>query len=390
MMGKLSLFIVLLISLVVNGCSKNDSQTIKVGGIWDLTGPTSDAAVLFTDGERDYISYVNSRGGINGRKIELIYDDYAYNILRAEALYHKLVHEDKVVAILGWGTGDSQILSKKAALDKIPFIPCSLTEDLSVVANAPYNFLMGPSYSDQMLVALKYIIDNPVDTTRKPKVAFFYNNTAFGLSPIKAGRDYASANGIDLVAEKIVDLSALDATEQIKSIMDAGGADYGIINQTSNGTATVIRSAYRLNSRMKLITLNWGVDEKVLALTGQAGEGVLGITPFSFPYENIPAMEEVRSAMPVLNRDINSVGRVYLQGWITAKVLLTAMARSGDNLSGEGIRQALEKLENFDTGEIVSPVTYNSKWHKGASLMKIYQIENGRWVRIKDRIEIIK
>jgi branched-chain amino acid transport system substrate-binding protein len=380
----------LIVVLIFSGCGKADQKTIKIGGIWDLTGPTSDAAGPFSDGERDYIKFINASGGINGKQVELIYDDYAYNIPRAEELYRKLVKDQKVCAILGWGTGDSQILHVKAAIDKVPFIPCSLTEDLSVVSEAPYNFLIAASYSDQIRVALKYILDNWTDKARKPRVAFFYNNTAFGRSPIKAGRDYARNHAIDIVGEQIVSLSALDASDQIKAIMNIGGADYGIINQTSTATATVVRTGRRLNSKIKFITLNWGVDEKVLALTGQTGEGLLGVSPFSFPYEDLPGMTEIRAAMPILGRDINGVGLRYLQGWVTAKVLLAGISRAGQDISGQSVRTAIESLKEFDTGNITSPITFSPECHKGSMAVKIYQIRDGRWEFVTNYDEAVK
>ncbi|MBE0557601.1 MAG: ABC transporter substrate-binding protein, partial [Proteobacteria bacterium] len=47
-------------------------QTIKIGGIFDLTGATGDVGAPYAVAARDYINYVNKQGGVNGKKIELI------------------------------------------------------------------------------------------------------------------------------------------------------------------------------------------------------------------------------------------------------------------------------------------------------------------------------
>ena len=58
-------------------------QEIKVGGIFDLTGITSDVGKPFAQGVQDCAcAWVNDNGGINGKKIKLIGADYAYKIDR--------------------------------------------------------------------------------------------------------------------------------------------------------------------------------------------------------------------------------------------------------------------------------------------------------------------
>ena len=63
--------------LVVSaGCgSEGDANAIKVGAIFDLTGPTADVGTDYADGMRGFVDWINLQGGIEGRPIELIYQD---------------------------------------------------------------------------------------------------------------------------------------------------------------------------------------------------------------------------------------------------------------------------------------------------------------------------
>ncbi len=79
-------------------------QTIKIGGIFDLTGATGDVGAPYAVAARDYINYVNKQGGVNGKKIELIDTDYAYKIPQAVSAYKDQVSKG-VIAILGLGYG---------------------------------------------------------------------------------------------------------------------------------------------------------------------------------------------------------------------------------------------------------------------------------------------
>jgi branched-chain amino acid transport system substrate-binding protein len=381
------ILIAILIFALGTACQPAAPQTIKIGGIFDLTGATSDVGINYANGIRDYVEYINSKGGIGGKQVELIYEDYAYNIPRAEELYGRLVKENKVVAILGWGTGDTEALRPKVAADKIPFMSASYAESLADINQAPYNFLIGVSYSDQMRIALRYIADNWTDTSRKPRVVFLYNDSAFGKSPIQDGKDYAAAHGIELLTDQIVALTAQDATEQLKAIEAEGGADYGIIQQTANATATIVRSAQQMGLKTRFIALNWGTDEKSIALAGQAGEGMLGTSPFAFPYEDVPGMVALRAALQTANKDTTKLDIRYVQGWTSAQVLLAAVEKAGANPTGPSVRQALETLTNYDTGGITASLTFSSSNHKGALALKIYQVKNGQWEPISDYIE---
>lgn len=368
------------------GCKPAAPQTIKIGGIFDLTGATSDVGIPYADGIRDYVAYVNGRGGVNGKQVELIYEDYAYNVPRAEELYGRLVKEHHVIAILGWGTGDTEALRPKIAADKVPLMSASYSENLADIGQAPYNFLIGVTYSDQMRIALRYITEHWTDASRKPRVAFFYNDTAFGKSPIQAGRDYAAVHGIEVVPDQIVALAAQDATAQLQAASDAG-ADYGIIQETANATATIIRGARQLNLKLQLIALNWGTDEKVLALAGKSGEGLLGTSPFAFSYEDVTGMTEMRAAVQSMGKDASSLNLRYVQGWTTARVLLAGIEKAGQNPTGESVRRALETFAAYDTGGITAPLTFSPTRHKGALMLKIYQAKNGRWEPVTDYIE---
>ena len=206
--GRVIIVVALMVCL--NGCGPRIPDVIRVGGIFDLTGATNEVGIPYADGVCDYVQYINQQGGINGRQIELIDEDYGYNIERGKELYVRLVEEEDVLIIMGWGTGDTEVLRPLIAADEIPFMSASYSEELTVIETAPYNFLIGVTYSDQMRIALRYILDNWTDTSRPPRVTFIYNDAPFGLSPIQDGRDYAAAHSVEIVDEQIISLSAID------------------------------------------------------------------------------------------------------------------------------------------------------------------------------------
>ena len=113
---------------------------IKVGGIFDLTGITSDVGKTFAQGVRDTVEWTNANGGINGKRIKLIDVDYGYKIPEAVATYKRLVNDEKVVMISGWGTGDTEALKEFVNKDKVPYVSGSFAAALNDPAKTPYNF----------------------------------------------------------------------------------------------------------------------------------------------------------------------------------------------------------------------------------------------------------
>jgi branched-chain amino acid transport system substrate-binding protein len=136
------------------------AEPIKIGALFDLTGATAEVGTPYSIGEQAFIDWKNSQGGIGGRQLQLIHDDYAYQVPKAEELYSKYVTQDKVVAVAGWGTGDTEALKGKISGDKLPFISASYSAALANPSETPYNFLVGTTYSDQLIIGQKWALED--------------------------------------------------------------------------------------------------------------------------------------------------------------------------------------------------------------------------------------
>ena len=386
--AKIRLLAVLLVLVMVAalaGCGgkPESKEPIKIGGIFDITGGTGDVVKPYSEGATDYFKYLNEKGGINGRKVELIGIDYAYKIPQAVDAYNKLTKQDKVVAILGWGTGDTEAMVKFITQDKIPFISGSYSEHLLNIQTNPYNFLVAQSYSDQARMVLKWIKDNWKDGSRKPKVALIYNDSGFGKSPIEDTKKYATENGIDLVDEEIVALTALEATSQLLNLQKKE-PDFALIQETSNATATVLKDAKKLGLKTRFVGLNWASDEKAVKLAESAAEGYIGVIPFAFPYEDVPGMKALKDFNQAKGKNWDERNQKYVQGWVSAMVMAEGIKRAGKDITGEGIRKGLESMNKVDLGGLAAPITFTAQSHRGAVQSKLYEVKNGKFQPISD------
>ena len=119
---------------------------VKVGALNDVTGATSDVGKDYALGIADAIRYVNDNGGVNGKPIKLYQFDYGYRIPEALTKY-KLFKRLGCVAVLGWGTGDTEALSPTVTQDKMPYVSASYSAHLTNPAKTPYNLFAATDYS---------------------------------------------------------------------------------------------------------------------------------------------------------------------------------------------------------------------------------------------------
>ncbi len=357
---------------------------IKVGGIFDLTGITSDVGKPFAQGVRDAVAWVNENGGVNGKRIRLLDQDYGYKIPEAVALYKRLVHDEKVVMIEGWGTGDTEALKESVTKDKIPFFSASFSAHLNDPLKTPYNFFVGPSYSDGLRAWLRWVKEDWKDKSRNPRVAFFYGDNAYGKSPMEAGRRFAKEIGVDLVAEEVLPGIVQDATSQILD-MKQRGADYGFTQVTTPNFSAVLRDARKLGLTTKFGTNLWGMGELLIAVAKDAANGVVGIVPHPPFGENVPGMAKI-VAFHQKNHPNDAHDTNYVRAWSYVMVWSEALRRAdkAGKLDGEGIRAALETMRDFDLGGLAPPVTYTSSDHRPTTRAPIYQVQGGKLVKLKE------
>ena len=76
------------------------------------------------------MAWVNQKGGVNSARLNIDTVDYGYQVPRAVSRYKKWAGE-KVAAIIGWGTADTEALAAFVAQDQIPFISASYAAALT-------------------------------------------------------------------------------------------------------------------------------------------------------------------------------------------------------------------------------------------------------------------
>ena len=358
---------------------------IKIGAIFDLTGATSDVGVTFSEGVRGYVDWLNANGGLEGRTIDLIFQDYAYKVDLAEHLYSQFVLEG-AVAFMGWGTGDTEALRGRVAEDKIPFTSASFSHVLGDPAQAPYNFLLGTSYSDQLVIVLDWIKEHHQGGGDPIVVALMHHPSPFGLSPYEqGGKDYAASKGMRLDKHEMP-RGSTDYTAELTKIRESG-AQYVVFQNTSGPASVALKNAADLGLKASFYCLNWCTNEVTTQLAGPAAEGLVGSVLFSPRHEGATGLDEAEAYLGEHGSSLEEKGLLYGQGWTMARIMLEGVRRAvaeGKELNGENIKASIESLQNFDTGGVTPPITFGPNDHHGMRGMRMYKVQGGKWTPLTE------
>ena len=383
--------VLLLAGLMLFGCgggdekpaetSKKDATPIKVGGLVDLSGPTSSVGSPYADGLKGAVKYINDNGGIDGRMIEFDLQDTAYNVQQGLSLYKKMVNTDHVVCIQGFGSAVTEALVRTLAKDMVPNLSASYSAHLTDPKVAPYNFFIAADYTTQLRAALKYFRESWTEA-RAPRLALIYPDHPYGLAPIEGGKAYATEIGYEIVGEANVALNAIDATTELLPLKEKA-PDFCWIGGTTPSTSVILKSAKNIGMNTVFFTDIWGTDETLPQLAGDAANGSYSNQSASVYGADVPGMkaiEQLTENKPQMTH--------FTRGFVSILVMAEGMKRAAANgpITGESLKTALETLRDFDPMGLAPLISYFPDDHRPNMAVFLYTIQDGKLTFVKEEI----
>jgi branched-chain amino acid transport system substrate-binding protein len=321
---------------------------------------------------------MNEKGGINGRKINLIHEDDQYKIPLAIASFEKLVTKDEVLAILHCGgTPQTMALLPKIEKEKVPVIPPGML----VPMYTPYKryvFSYGSTYSNQIEVLIDYVVHDL--KVKAPKTGIVHWPVEWAKEGAKASKDRLKAYGVEPVGEIELPMGAVDASSQVLS-MKRVGAEYVIIFTLAPGIINFIKTAEKFDYFPTYLTFTWCADDSILKAVGKAAKVYYAGSMFGVWNDGSPGGKELREIAQKYGSS-PKLPTLYIQGYTTTAILVEGLKRAGKNLTVEKFVDALETLKDFDCGGMLSPMTYTPTLHKPSDYSKIVKADTEKLVFI--------
>jgi branched-chain amino acid transport system substrate-binding protein len=366
-------------------------QRIPVGHLMDNSGATSDVGVPYGQGVADALNWVNAtRGGVAGRQLAVSGFDYGYQAPRAIAQYQAWTSRERVVAIQGWGTADTEALIGFVTRDRIPYISGSYSAALTDPNGkarpdskaAPFNFFYGPSYSDAARALVQWAADDwkARGGQGRPKYVHMGANHPYPNSPKEAAETLARELGFEVLAPIVFALTPGDYTAQCLTLKNQG-ANYAYLGNTAGSNISVLRACQAAGVQVQFLGNVWGMDENAMKAAGAAANGVV----FPVRTANVwggtaPGMESVRA----ISRTSDTAGTAYrpvhyLAGVCSAMLMVEAMetaAANGGQVTGERIRDGFYARQDWvpnGFAGVCNPSNFTATDHRGTLRVALYR-----------------
>jgi branched-chain amino acid transport system substrate-binding protein len=257
----------------------------------------------------------------------------------------------------------------------------SYAETLVDPNETPYNFVVATTYSDQMRVALDWIAQ---DAGGNAQVAFFHHDSPFGESPLEAGKEKAGQLGLGFQSYAM----PAEATDYVPQLQRAKGqkATYVVVQNVSSPAAQLAKDIDGQGLDMKFVCLNWCGDELFVELAGPAADGAVAVMPFAPATAEAAGLSEPEQYLQSKGGDLDEQGVHYIQGWYTMAMMAEGIKRAATSgeITGEKIKQALEEVAAFDTGDVSAPIDFSGDSHAGMPASKLYTVKGGTWSTLTD------
>src|ERR1700752_3372979 len=191
MLGKLTAAVAAIMTFAVAAAHAETlgvtESEIKIGATFPFSGPASPLSNT-GKGLIAYVNSVNDRGGINGRKINLITYDDAYSSPNTVEQTRKLIESDEVAFLFSpLGTPGISATIKYVTAKKVPhlFVVSGVTKFTSF-AEFPMTTTGLPSYNTEGRIYARYI----AQTRPNAKIAILYQNDDLGKDFVNAFKGY--------------------------------------------------------------------------------------------------------------------------------------------------------------------------------------------------------
>ncbi len=325
-------------------------NTIRLGQTLPLSGPLTELGTEYRDGAQTYFKWINSRGGVHGRKVELLTLDDGYVVDRTAENAKKLLDED-VFAFFGmFGSANYAALLPLINERSIPSIAPYTGADSLRTANSPTTFWLRASYGDET----EKIVDQ-LTTLGINRIAVFYQDDAFGKAGLAGVEAALAKRKLKVLATGVYDKTKNDVGSAVKAI---GAADPQavVMISTYKPTAAFVKQM-RLSGKLPQFFALSVVGVKALnAELGSESAGIAISQVVPFPDSaTAPVVREMRQ-LPAEMLPPAGITYTTLEGYIAARVAVEGLRRAGPNPSREKFVSALETLKDYDVGGF--PVNY--------------------------------
>jgi ABC-type branched-subunit amino acid transport system substrate-binding protein len=359
---------------------------IRIGQTMPYSGPVSAFGAL-GKGEVGYFRMVNERGGINGRKVNLISLDDGYAPPKTVEQTRRLVESDEVALIFSSiGTAHNTAIAKYLQGKNIPqlFIGSGASKfaDLTQYPQATLG-VQGPFRYEARLYARYALAKNP-----NAKFAVISQNDDFGRDYLLGLKDVLGEKYDSVVAAATYEIQDPTIDSQVVKLK-ASGADVFVIAATPKFAAQSIRKAFEIGWKPMTFLSNVAVwVSTVMEPAGlEAGQGILSTAYVKDPddpaWKDDAGVKGWREFMIKYVPDGDLHDTNYVNSYNSAMALEHVLKACGDDLSTENILKQAYAIKDLELPMLLPGIKVNTSPtdHIPVEQMQFMRFSGRTWQR---------
>jgi branched-chain amino acid transport system substrate-binding protein len=325
-------------------------DTIKLGLVAAMSGQSAKSGEAIVRGLSLAIDEINAKGGLLGKKIELLVRDDESNPAKGVIAARELVQREKVAVFFGGlDTPVSVAIVPFANQSKVPFMGVWAAGTAITRNGAAENYVFRVSAVDALVdVAL---VDYAAKKYAAKKPGMILINNPWGESNEKGLKSALEAKGMPFAGIEKFETGDVDVVPQLTRLKDAGADSLFMVANVAP-SAQVVKSLDRMGWNVPIIS-HWGPSGgRFTELAGPSAEKVHFIQTFSFSGNTSPKAAGVLDALKKKYPEIKSAADVTPAVGIANAydaMHLTAMAiASAGSTEGPAIREGFYKIGKYD------------------------------------------
>jgi branched-chain amino acid transport system substrate-binding protein len=327
------------------------SGTILFGQAAALKGPSSALGQGMRQGILAAFAEINAKGGVHGRKLELISRDDGYDPDRSAAQTTKLIEEDKVFALIGAvGTPTTSVAVPIAKARNVPFIgPFTgagflRAPDLHNVVN------IRASYGAEAEAWIKHLTED----LHVKSIAIFYQDDSYGRDGLAGVKLALEKRGMELTAEGTFERNTRAVASAMRTLKRAEPEAVVMVG-TYGPCAEFIKLARKSGFNPVFVNISFVGATALAKELGPEGQGVVVSQVVPFPWDaSIKVVADYQAAENALDPNLKP-DFVSLEGYLSGRLVAAALEMAGPNPTRADMLQIISDVGRFDiSGDIIA------------------------------------
>jgi branched-chain amino acid transport system substrate-binding protein len=338
---------------------------IVIGAAQPVTGVFAFAGLQMHYGLMDYVDWRNGRGGVQGRKLRYVMEDSGFKVDQGVAIFKKIMAAEKPNFFYCDGTPLVKAITRDAVDSKhVMTGSTSLASAVADAGNAPQHFVPGATYGRLHEVLMEHVA-RTWKGADKPRIAYVYTESEFGIDGIPAAKVRAAKLGLPIVAEVITKPGGVgvDVSTEVAKLRRAKPnivVFQGFINAPMPEFARQMKEA---GMDVEIFGTAWGLDKPAFDGLAAVGENLTGVSLYAVSDEDVPMLREIRLHLSKARPGTTHLSPFYLSSWFSGMVFAEIADRCLKDkkaLTLDNMKAALESIKGWDTGGLIGlPVDYS-------------------------------